>query len=232
METSGFTYQFYRSLFKRLAPFYDIVDALSLGSTAHQRRLAVQYAAIKPGGTVADLMCGTGNNARYALKAGAGLYVGIDAAAEMMTQGPPPQQSAERITYRQADLTKPMPQPVLADHIVSTYGLKCLNFSDYGAFAQVIDQMLEPGGTVSILEFRLPPNRLFRMVAKFYVSVFCGLICLLLKGRWPPTRELYLSMTPDIDPLLMARVLVDRGFEIIIKERPLGSAVLIYGRKK
>jgi len=215
-------------LFGRLAPFYDIVDSLSLGSTRYQRKLMVRLAAIRPGGVVADLMCGTGLNAELVLAAGAGRYVGIDSSGEMMRQ----LGEDKRVAFLEADLTTDSRLPVQADHMVCSYGIKCLDISEYPVFAQVIDQVLKPGGTVSVLEFRLPPNRLFRFFANLYVSVFCGLVCLLLKGRWPPTRDLYISMTPDIYPRLLAQLLEQRGFEITLSERPLGSAVLVYGRKK
>jgi demethylmenaquinone methyltransferase/2-methoxy-6-polyprenyl-1,4-benzoquinol methylase len=220
--------EFYRSLFARLAPFYDIVDSLSLGSTRHQRQLAVRLAAIRSGGVVVDLMCGTGLSVELVLKAGAGRYIGVDSSVEMMQQ----QVGDERVSFLEANLTQGSPLPILADHVVSSYGIKCLDISEYTVFAQVIDQVLKPGGTVSILEFRLPPSRIFRFFANLYVSVFCGLVCFLLKGRWPPTRDLYISMTPDINPALMAQLLRDHGFSITVSERPLGSAVLIYGHKQ
>lgn len=222
------TQEFYKSLFARLAPFYDVVDSLSLGSTRYQRKLAVRLAAIRLGGSVVDLMCGTGLNAELVLGAGAGRYIGIDSSPEMMRQ----QAEDERVSFMVADLTAGSPLLAQGDHVVCSYGIKCLDISEYPGFAQVIDQILKPGGTVSILEFRLPPNRVFRVFANLYVSVFCGLVCLLLKGRWPPTRDLYISMTPDIYPQLLAQLLERRGFDITISERPLGSAVLVYGHKK
>lgn len=220
--------EFYRSLFGRLAPFYDIVDSLSLGSTRYQRQLSVKLASIRTGGIVADLMCGTGLNVEFVLKAGGGQYIGVDSSEGMMGQ----HAADNRVSFLKADLTTATPLPVQADHVISSYGIKCLERDEYPVFAGVIDQVLKPGGTVSVLEFRLPPNRIFRVFANLYVSVFCGLVCFLLKGRWPPTRELYLSMTPDIYPSELADALRDRGFDITVSERPLGSAVIIYGRKR
>jgi len=222
------TREFYRSLFARLAPFYDIVDALSLGSTRYQRRLMVRRADIRPGGVVVDMMCGTALNADLVLEAGAGRYIGVDSSVEMMRQWG----EDGHVSFLEADLTKGLPLPVQADHVVCSYGIKCLDISEYKVFAQAIDQVLKPGGTVSVLEFRLPGSRVFRFFANIYVSVFCGLVCLLLKGRWPPTRDLYISMTPDIYPLLLAQLLEERGVEVTVRERPWGSAVLVYGRKR
>jgi demethylmenaquinone methyltransferase / 2-methoxy-6-polyprenyl-1,4-benzoquinol methylase len=190
--------------------------------------MAVRHLAIKPGSVVADFMCGTGNNLGFVLKAGAGQYIGLDAMTEMMKKGA---HDPGRVTYLQADLTTALSHPPAADHVLCTYGIKCLDVSHYNAFSQVINQVLKPGGTVSILEFRLPSNLIFRFFANLYVSVFCGLVCLLLKGRWPPTKDLYRSMTPDIYPEHLATLLRQQGFVIALQEKPLGSAVLVYGVK-
>lgn len=218
---------FYRSFFGRLAPFYDIVDALSLGSTRYQRTLAVRLAGIKPGSVVADLMCGTALNADLALNAGAGKYIGIDSSAEMMDQ----RAGDERVTFLKADLTSGSTPAVQADHVLCSYGIKCLDREEYVVFADAIDKVLKPGGTVSVLEFRLPANRIFRFFASLYVHLFCGLVCLVLKGHWPPTRDLYRSMTPEIFPDYLASLLSRRGLSVDVIEKPLGSAVLIRGVK-
>jgi ubiquinone/menaquinone biosynthesis C-methylase UbiE len=190
--------------------------------------MAVRHLTIKSGSVVADLMCGTGNNLGFVLRAGAGQYIGLDATTEMMKEG---EHDPGRVAYLQADLTVPLRHPPAADHVLCTYGIKCLDINDYNTFAQVIDQIVKPSGTVSILEFRLPKNRIFRFFANIYVSVFCGLVCLLLTGKWPPTRDLYRSMTPDIYPEHLANLLRQQGFVITLQDKPLGSAVLIYGHK-
>ena len=67
--------------------------------------------------------------------------------------------------------------------------------TEYERFAQTIDELLNPGGTISIHEFRMPLNPVFRFVTGLYVNIFCGLICLFVTGSLAPTRSLVRSTT-------------------------------------
>jgi demethylmenaquinone methyltransferase / 2-methoxy-6-polyprenyl-1,4-benzoquinol methylase len=221
----------YQKLFDKLAPHYDIIDALSLGTTKFLRKGAVKRAQIADG-VVADLMCGTGNNIPFILKYHPKGYIGLDASAEMMYRTSSKYLSSDKITFVHCNLIDSVPAGIKADFIVCTYGLKCLVVSEYKAFADTIDSILVPGGTVSLLEFRMPLNKLFRFLTSLYVNIFCGLICLVVTGSFAPTRELVKSMNPPIEPQLMKKLLEKLGFDITVEEKWMGSAVFIYGRKR
>ena len=220
----------YQKLFDKLAPHYRIIDSLSLGTTRFLRKRTVAKAKIT-GGTVADLMCGTGNNVSFVLKYNPEKYIGIDASAEMMYRTRSKYLTSANVSFVQCNLIDSVPDHIRVDHIVCTYGLKCLVASEYEAFAGTIDSILVPDGTVSLVEFRMPLNKVFRFFTSIYVNIFCGLICLVVTGSFAPTRELVRSMNPPIEPELLKKFLEKKGFELTIEEKWLGSAVFLYGRK-
>jgi demethylmenaquinone methyltransferase / 2-methoxy-6-polyprenyl-1,4-benzoquinol methylase len=220
----------YQQLFDKLAPHYRIIDFLSLGTTRLLRKQAIQRAKIN-GGIVLDLMCGTGNNIGYVGHYDFQKYIGLDSSAEMMYQAKAKYLASEKITFIQCNLIDTLPENIKGDNIVCTYGLKCLIASEYEVFATSIDELLKPGGTVSVMEFRMPTNKLFRFFTSIYVNIFCGLICLMVTGSLAPTRKLVESMNPPIEPLLLKSLLEKRGFDIAVEEKWLSTAVFVHGRK-
>lgn len=221
----------YQSLFDKLAPHYRIIDFLSLGSTAILRKQAVNLASIN-GGVVLDLMCGTGNNIQYVERYPFQKYIGLDASAEMMYHASAKYLESKKISFVHCNLIGELPQGIKGDHIVCTYGLKCLVSSEYDRFATTIDELLKPGGTVSIHEFRMPMNRFFRFFTSLYVNIFCGLICLVVTGSLAPTQQLVHSMNPPIDPQKMKLILEKKQFDVTIRSKWLSTAVFLYGKKR
>jgi ubiquinone/menaquinone biosynthesis C-methylase UbiE len=221
----------YQELFDKIAPHYKIIDFLSLGTTRFLRKVCVARASIK-NGVVADLMCGTGNNIPFVLKYNPKKYIGFDASAEMMYRSSSKYLHSDKISFVHCNLIDSVPLPIKADHIICTYGLKCLVPSEYQAFAETINSILVPGGTFSLHEFSMPHNRIFRFFTSLYINIFCGLICFIVTGSFAPTRELARSMNPSIDPDLLKCFLEQQNFELAIDHRCMGTAVFVYGRKR
>ena len=221
----------YQELFDKIAPHYKIIDFLSLGSTKLLRKKSVALAKIN-GGVVADLMCGTGNNIPFVLKYNPKKYIGLDASAEMMYRSSSKYLHSDTISFVHCNLIQSVPKEVQADHIICSYGLKCLVASEYAAFAETINSILVPGGTFSLLEFRMPENKLFRFFTSLYINIFCGLICFVVAGSFAPTRLLVRSMNPSIDPELLKILLEQSDFELTIEKQWIGTAVFLHGRKR
>jgi ubiquinone/menaquinone biosynthesis C-methylase UbiE len=221
----------YQSLFDKLAPHYRIIDFLSLGSTSILRKEAVKLANIN-GGVVLDLMCGTGNNIRYIEKYPFQKYIGLDASAEMMYHAKAKHLASDKISFVHCNLIGKLPPEVKGDHIVCTYGLKCLNASEYERFADTIDEILRPGGTITIHEFRMPLNKVFRFFTGIYVNILCGLICLVVTGSLAPTRQLVHSMNPPIDTQKMKLMLQKKHFDVTVHSKWLSTAVFLHGKKR
>jgi ubiquinone/menaquinone biosynthesis C-methylase UbiE len=124
-----------------------------------QRRLAVQTLGLRPGDTVVDVACGTGQNFPLIEQAigQEGRIVGIDLTDAMLAQA---QQRIEsngwsNVHLVQADAAA-FEFPAEADAVLSTYALTqvpgCGEVIAHGAAA------LSPGGRLAVLDLKLPDN--------------------------------------------------------------------------
>jgi demethylmenaquinone methyltransferase/2-methoxy-6-polyprenyl-1,4-benzoquinol methylase len=136
-----------------------------------QRRRAVQALGLRPGATVVDLACGTGQN--FALIEGAigpdGQIIGVDLTDAMLAQA---QRRIERngwsnVSLVQADATA-YTFPAELDAILSTYAIshvpECAGVIAHGADA------LGRGGRWVVLDLKAPDN-VPRMLAQLGVAL-------------------------------------------------------------
>ena len=158
-------------MFAAIAPSYDINNRLhSLWQDQRWRRKAVKLAHLRPGETVVDVACGTGDLAiAFASRLSGGSVIGIDFTHAMLPLarhksaiGNP--QSA--ITFSCGDaLALPLPD-ACADVVSIAFGIR--NVQDPARALQEFHRILRPGGRVIILEFSLPTNPLLRALYNFY----------------------------------------------------------------
>jgi demethylmenaquinone methyltransferase/2-methoxy-6-polyprenyl-1,4-benzoquinol methylase len=148
-----------RELFDAIAPRYDqLNDLLSFGLHRLWKRRAVLWLRARPGDTVLDLCCGTGDLALLLAERvrPGGRVLALDAAAA------PLQQARRRtarspwlsIDWRQGDaLATGLPDGA-ADGAVMAYGLR--NLADPAAGLVELRRVLRPGGRAAVLDFNRP----------------------------------------------------------------------------
>jgi ubiquinone/menaquinone biosynthesis methyltransferase len=148
-----------RELFDAIAPRYDqLNDLLSLGLHRLWKRRAVLWLRARPGDTVLDLCCGTGDLALLLAERvrPGGRVLGLDAAAAPLQQA---RLRAARspwlaIDWRQGDaLATGLPDGA-ADGAVMAYGLR--NLADPGAGLVELRRVLRPGARAAVLDFNRP----------------------------------------------------------------------------
>jgi ubiquinone/menaquinone biosynthesis methyltransferase len=148
-----------RELFDAIAPRYDqLNDLLSLGLHRLWKRRAVLWLRARPGDTVLDLCCGTGDLALLLAERvrPGGRVLALDAAAAPLQQA---RRRAARspwlsIDWRQGDaLATGLPDGT-ADGAVMAYGLR--NLADPAAGLVELRRMLRPGGRAAVLDFNRP----------------------------------------------------------------------------
>ena len=142
------------AMFDRIAPRYDRLNRIiSLGQDRRWRRHTVAALGLRPGATVLDLGCGTGDLCdvvtadRYAA-------VGVDFSAGMLAA------AHTRSPLLRADaLELPLPD-ASADGVVSGFALR--NFVDLARFFGECARVLRPGGRLAALETGEPASPLLR----------------------------------------------------------------------
>ncbi|MDZ7638975.1 MAG: bifunctional demethylmenaquinone methyltransferase/2-methoxy-6-polyprenyl-1,4-benzoquinol methylase UbiE [Bryobacterales bacterium] len=160
-----------QQMFGQVAPRYDLLNhVLSLNIDKRWRAHTVRKLAPilrQPAARAMDLCCGTGD-LLVAMEREAGRpLLGSDFCFPMLTAA-----SAKigrlglSSTLFDADgLELPLAAESL-DLITIAFGFR--NFSNYRRGLAELRRVLRPGGTLAILEFSQPPNRLFRAFYGFY----------------------------------------------------------------
>ena len=195
-------------MFASIASRYDLLNrVLSLWLDAAWRRRAVEELRLRPGELVLDLCCGTGDLAHQILRGG-GRVVASDFCHEMLRVIPAKAPLARRV---EADaLCLPFADGQF-DALTIGFGLR--NLSDPVAGLHEMRRVLRPGGRLVILEFSLPPGRMFRGLYHLYLGRILPLAGDILSRRRGPYRYLAKSILAFPDQPTLAGYLRAAGFQ-------------------
>ena len=149
-----------RREFDRLAPFYDLLARL--GSLGTVGRIYATVARLAGGGEHAiDLCCGTGGVTR-ALARLFGRVTGVDLSPRMLARAERRQPDGARLV--QGDLLRVPLEP--ADAVTCAFGLHELPPLARGGLFHRAASLLRPGGRLVVCDYRRPPGRLWRLLAR------------------------------------------------------------------
>jgi demethylmenaquinone methyltransferase/2-methoxy-6-polyprenyl-1,4-benzoquinol methylase len=210
-----------RSMFDRIAPVYDLMNrVMTVGLDQHWRRETVK-AVVRPGDSVLDGCCGTGDLAVAAVKAGAGQVVGLDFSPRMLERARAKQQS---VTWIEGDLLAlPFPD---ASFDAATVGFGVRNVSDLSAALVELRRALRSEGRLGILEITTPTGAL----APFYRLWFDHVVPLLGKVLKGGAAYTYLpaSVRRFPGPEELAGLLRAAGFEEVAYRTFAGGIVALH----
>jgi ubiquinone/menaquinone biosynthesis C-methylase UbiE len=220
-----YSQSYYLNVFNTLAPHYWVVELVSLGMSNKLRRTAVANASIREGSTVVDLMCGTGNNMDYI---GDDVeYLGMDTSEAMILCARNKYDHSRNVKFIHSNVLLPSQHHFKADHILCSYGLKCIASEQYRAFVDTIDAMLNRGGTLSMVEFQLPKNRILKWLMKLYLNVFYKALCYLFVSDATPATALIRNLEQPVELDLLVSLLRSKRFEVQTKKKFAGAVVSI-----
>ncbi len=195
-----------RGMFDAIAPRYDLVNRImTFRMDVGWRRRTVRSLALRPGATVVDLACGTGDLCRELAGQGA-TPIGIDLSYGMLaaarTDAPLMQGDALRLALPDGSV----------DGVTCGFALR--NFASLPPFFAELARVVRPGGRVALLEVAEPPNRLLRFGHGVYFGKVVPLVGGLLSDpaayRYLPRSVAYLP-----EPEVMLGELADAGFEAV-----------------
>jgi demethylmenaquinone methyltransferase/2-methoxy-6-polyprenyl-1,4-benzoquinol methylase len=188
-----------REMFDAIAPRYDLFnDVLSAGVHRRWRTDAVDLLDPAPGSAYLDLCAGTLDLARLvAVRAPGARVVGADFSLPMLAEG------RAKLAVHDASKVGEGPrgiQAVAADAlrlpfpdgafrgVIIGFGLR--NLADYDAGLREMARMLEPGGRLVVLEFTVPPGRVFRGLYHAYFHHVLPRVGAWISGQAPAARYL------------------------------------------
>jgi demethylmenaquinone methyltransferase / 2-methoxy-6-polyprenyl-1,4-benzoquinol methylase len=160
-----------RSMFAQIAPRYDFLNhALSLNIDRRWRRLVIKGVADlldKPGATVLDLCCGTGD---LSLELGVHAQtIGVDFCHPML------QLATEKVRRTrlpveliEGDALRVPFADSMFDVVTVAFGLRNVDGTREGLCE--IYRLLKPGGRCAVLEFSHPQLPIFRSLFHFYFT--------------------------------------------------------------
>jgi demethylmenaquinone methyltransferase/2-methoxy-6-polyprenyl-1,4-benzoquinol methylase len=163
-----------RTLFDRIAPVYDdLNERLSFGLHRVWKQMTVDWSGARPGDSVLDVCCGSGDLAILLAKrvGQTGQVYGVDFAEAQLEIA---QQKAARlfnlapIRWIKGDALCLPFEDSHFDAVTMAYGLR--NLVDIPQGLQELQRVLKPASRVAILDFHRPSSRWLRLFQQWYLA--------------------------------------------------------------
>jgi demethylmenaquinone methyltransferase/2-methoxy-6-polyprenyl-1,4-benzoquinol methylase len=194
-----------RTMFDRIAPVYDVMNrVMTAGLDIRWRRLTAE-AAVRPGDTVLDGACGTGDLALAALKAGAARVTGLDFSERMLERA---RRKSAQVEWVRGDLLALPFSDGSFDSATVGFGVR--NVADLERALAELRRVLRPGGRLAILEITQP-----RGILRPFFSLWFDRIVPLL-GKVLPGGSAYTYLPASVkrfpDAAALAELMRAHGF--------------------
>jgi demethylmenaquinone methyltransferase/2-methoxy-6-polyprenyl-1,4-benzoquinol methylase len=227
-----------REMFTRIAPRYDLLNHL-LSAQMDRRwraRTAREFQPIlrRADAMVLDLCCGTGDMAFSLTRGAKARIVGADFSHTMLVRANEKSEFASgknwRIPFFEADALRLPFGNGSFDLVATAFGFR--NLANYQAGLREILRVLQPGGSIGILEFAEPASGLLGNAYRFYMQKMLPKIGGVISGDAAAYAYLPKSVARFFRPEELAGLMKDVGYESVRYHlMTLGSVVLHIGVK-
>lgn len=205
-----------RTMFDRIAGHYDLLNSImSLGIDRYWRRRTIK--ALRPAAPkhILDVATGTGDLAVALTRLSPDVHItGVDLSPEMIAVGREKiarRGLQQRISLDVGDAEKLAFEDAAFDAATVAFGVR--NFGDIPQGLHEMGRTLKKGGTIAVLEFSKPNNRLFGKLFRFYFHRIVPLI----GGAISHDRAAYDYLPSSVDefpsPERFMSILEQAGFE-------------------
>lgn len=202
-----------KRIFDTISYRYDLLNhLLSAGIDFYWRKKALKLTGINPEASLLDIACGTGDFAIAAKKFNVTKIIGGDLSLNMLqlfnkkkdwSHGNTLQMIAEQIPIKNDRFT----------NITVAFGVR--NFYDIKKGFEEFHRVLKQNGKVTILEFRLPENKLLKNLYLFYFNKILPLIGRLISKDKEAYTYLPESVYEFDTKISLNNLLAETGFKNI-----------------
>ncbi|MGA9295074.1 MAG: bifunctional demethylmenaquinone methyltransferase/2-methoxy-6-polyprenyl-1,4-benzoquinol methylase UbiE [Ignavibacteriaceae bacterium] len=204
-----------RRIFESIAYRYDLLNhLLSFGTDYCWRKKAIKLTKFSPDSILLDVACGTGDFAIEAKRTGVNNIYGADFSINMLRlfnkksnwiTGRNIQMVAENIPLKNGKVT----------NITVAFGVR--NFYDIQKGFDSFYNVLKDNGKVTILEFRIPSNFIFKRLYKFYFKKILPVIGGIISGDRDAYNYLPKSVEEFDEKINLEKLLINSGFKKVEK---------------
>lgn len=202
-----------KRIFDSIAGKYDFLNhLLSFGIDYYWRKKALKLTGINSGSVLLDIACGTGDVAIQAKKMGVKKIFGADFSHNMLLlfknksewiNGNSIQMTAEDAPVKDESVT----------NITVAFGVR--NFYDIQKGFDSFYRILKNNGKATIIEFRLPSNKILKNLYKFYFKKILPLIGGFISGNKEAYKYLPDSVEEFDEKIKLPELLRNSGFKKI-----------------
>jgi demethylmenaquinone methyltransferase/2-methoxy-6-polyprenyl-1,4-benzoquinol methylase len=227
-----------REMFTRIAPRYDLLNHL-LSAQMDRRWRARTAGELRPilqraDALVLDLCCGTGDLAFSLAKGAKARILGADFSHSMLVRAKAKSEAESgqnwRIPFFEADALRLPFVEGSFDLVTTAFGFR--NLANYADGLREILRVLNPGGTVGILEFTEPAPGFVGDVYRFYCQKVLPKIGGIISGDAAAYAYLPKSVARFFRPEELAGLMREVGYEgVRYQLMTLGSVALHVGVK-
>jgi demethylmenaquinone methyltransferase/2-methoxy-6-polyprenyl-1,4-benzoquinol methylase len=204
-----------KTIFDNIAGRYDFINHfLSFGLDFYWRKKALRLTGLNSNSILLDVACGTGDVAIQAKKMGVQKIYGADFSHNMLDlfdkksewiDGKLVQMVAEKIPFKDESVT----------NITVAFGVR--NFYDIQEGFNSFYRILKPQGKATIIEFRMPSNKIIKTVYKFYFKNILPVLGGIISGDKAAYTYLPDSVEEFDEKVNLEELLSNSGFTKIKK---------------
>jgi demethylmenaquinone methyltransferase/2-methoxy-6-polyprenyl-1,4-benzoquinol methylase len=204
-----------RKIFDNIAFRYDFLNHfLSFGLDFYWRKKALKITKLSTDSILLDVACGTGDVAIQARKLGAKNIFGADFSYNMLKlfikkskwiDKKLVQMVAENIPFKNNSFT----------NITVAFGVR--NFYDIQKGFDSFYRILKPEGKATIIEFRMPSNKIIKTIYKFYFKNILPVLGGIVSGDKAAYTYLPDSVEEFDEKINLEKLLTKSGFKEIKK---------------
>ena len=202
-------------MFDNIAGRYDFLNHfLSFGFDFYWRKKALKLTELNSHSILLDVACGTGDVAIQAKRMGVQRIYGADFSHNMLklfdkkskwVDGKLVQMVAEKIPFKNESVT----------NITVAFGVR--NFYDIQEGFNSFYRILKPNGKATVIEFRMPSNKIIKSIYKFYFKNILPVLGGIISGDKAAYTYLPDSVQEFDAKINLETLLTNSGFKEIKK---------------